>query len=208
MKYDPTKHHRHSIRLKGYDYTQPGAYFVTILTHQRNEIFGAITGGEMHLNKYGQIAFQQWEALSHRFRHIRLDEYVVMPNHFHGILVITDQSKGAAEYYSQHVEPASRCALTSTHNASSPLRPHSPQVVVGSLGAIVRAYKSAVTYRIHNMPGTNGLPVWHRNYYEHIIRDDTELHSIRAYIQTNPLSWREDQLHRFAPPNRFNQEKS
>jgi putative transposase len=180
------------------------------------KFFGAVKRAEMHLNKYGQIAFQQWEALSHRFRHIRLDEYVVMPNHFHGILVITDQSKGAAEYYAQHVEPASCCAPTSTRCATtSPTPPTSihnldstpSQVVAGSLGAIVRAYKSAVTYRIHGMRGTNGLPVWHRNYYEHIIRNDAELAQIRTYIQTNPLRWDADQLHPSAPANRFNQEK-
>ncbi len=87
---NPAKHHRRSIRLKGYDYTQPGAYFVTIVTHGRECLFGEIVDGEMRLNRAGQIARQEWERLPRRFPHVQLDAFVIMPNHIHGIIVITD----------------------------------------------------------------------------------------------------------------------
>ncbi len=94
MTYDPEKHHRRSIRLKGYDYTQPGAYFITICTHGRECLFGEIIDGEMHLNEAGPIVVQTWWDLPNHVPNVQLDAFVVMPNHVHGIIIITERAGG------------------------------------------------------------------------------------------------------------------
>src|SRR3990170_3199325 len=96
MKFDPQKHHRRSIRLKGYDYTQAGAYYITIVTHQREHLFGEVVNGEMKLNKLGLVAKQQWEKLSRRFKHVELIVFIIMPNPMHGIIFIVDERRGTA----------------------------------------------------------------------------------------------------------------
>ena len=93
MRYDPAKHHRRSIRLRGYDYSQAGYYFVTICCHQRQRLFGKIVNRAMQLNQYGQIVAQTYQWLSSRYPYVYLDEWIVMPNHFHGIIVLTDTSR-------------------------------------------------------------------------------------------------------------------
>ena len=93
--YDPLRHHRHSIRLKGYDYTRPGAYFVTICTHERICLFGDVVNGKMELNEYGDIAQECWLAIPEHFANARLDAFVIMPNHVHGIIILTESSVGA-----------------------------------------------------------------------------------------------------------------
>jgi REP element-mobilizing transposase RayT len=207
LKFDPKIHHRRSIRLKGYDYTQTGAYFVTLVTYHREEIFGKVVNGEMRLNNFGQIAKQQWEKLPHRFRHVEWGNFVIMPNHMHGIVFIVDDGKGAAESTHDKISESSRCALTAedaqdfvSESSSASVRiSKMPNVVAGSLGSIVRAYKSAVAYRINMARGLSGAPVWQRNYYEHIARNETEIKNIWDYIDDNPRRWEEDQLHPSAP---------
>jgi REP element-mobilizing transposase RayT len=187
MKYDPEKHHRRSIRLKGYDYSQAGFYFVTIVTHNRACLFGEIVDGAMHLNKAGKIARQEWLLLAKRFN-VRLDAFVVMPNHIHAILVILDREikptqAGATLVFRQNLSASSAAlpTITSYDAGGSPLhRPAGP--APGSLGAIIGQFKSRVTKRL-------GCPVWHRGYYEHIIRDDDSLDRIRMYIEANPINW-------------------
>lgn len=190
MKYDSLKHHRQSIHLPNYDYTQPGAYFVIIVTWQRKFTFGEFVGEEIRLMVAGKIAFREWSRLPNRFPFLILNEFVVMPNHIHGIVVITGTDaadvgagRGAAGS-SQDIEPE-----------FNPLRPYKdpqPRVTPGSLGAIIRAYKSSVTLRYNRTRFSNGEPLWQRNYYEHIIRDDEDWERIRFYIQTNPLHWSQD----------------
>ncbi|GAB4502455.1 MAG: transposase [Anaerolineales bacterium] len=179
MPYNPDVHHRRSIRLKEYDYTQNGAYFVTIVTYQREPLFGEIVDGVMKLNGWGEIARREWFKTAELRPYVELyeDEFVVMPNHAHGIMHI--------------VRAERRSALTITHTDGGAEKPH---VDAGSLGAIVRAYKSAVTYAINATRQTRGMVVWQRNYYEHIVRNDADLKRIRDYITNNPLRWIEDIL--------------
>ncbi len=174
MPYNPDVHHRRSIRLKEYNYAQAGAYFVTIVTYQRESLFGEIVDGVMKLNEWGEIARREWFKTAELRPYIELyeDEFVVMPNHAHGILWMNDDVG------------AERC--------SAPTTPHVP---AGSLGAIVRAYKSAVTYAINAARQTRGMVVWQRNYYEHIIRNDADLNRIREYVVNNPLKWADDDLY-------------
>jgi len=177
-KYDPNKYHRKSIRLKGYDYTKAGAYYVTIVAYQRECLFGEIMNGEMLLNEFGNIANECWCSIPEHFPHVELGAYVVMPNHIHGIIVINDP-----------VYP-----VGATH--ASPLRdtskPHGP--IPGSLGAIVGSFKSAVTRRIRGESDIYG--VWQRNYFEHIIRNDVDFQRITEYIKFNPKNWDNDDENR------------
>jgi putative transposase len=177
MKYDPERHHRHSIRLKGYDYTQAGAYFVTVCTKDRACLFGDVADGEMRLNQIGYIVRQCWLAIPEHFPRVLLDEFMVMPNHVHGIIVIIRATHNVG---ATHASPQPN---------ASPLRarPHGPQRQ--SVASIVGSFKSAATKRINEHRGTPGTPVWQRNYYEHIIRNDESLNRIRQYIMNNPLQW-------------------
>ena len=178
--YDPLRHHRRSIRLKGYDYTRPGAYFVTICTHDRICLFGDVVNGRMELNEYGQIVREEWFRSAEIRREIELypDEFVVMPNHLHGIVWIVPV--GAMGPSPQPERPEST-------------RPHGP--APRSLASFVGGFKSAVTRQINLRRGTPGARVWQRNYYEHIIRNGRALNAIRRYIRYNPLRWEMDQNH-------------
>ncbi len=174
MKYDPDKHHRSSIRLHGYDYAQAGAYFVTICTQGRICLFGDVVDGGMRLNDYGQTVQSEWLRTATIRSEVELDVFQVMPNHFHGIVVITSEATGIVG------------ASVGAHGRA-PLR-RAPK----SLGALIAGFKSASTKRINEMRGTPGTPVWQRNYYEHVIRNSNELDGIRQYIPDNPAKWSED----------------
>lgn len=190
MPYDPARHHRRSIRLKGYDYTQPGAYFITLCTQNREHLFGAVVEGEMRLNAWGKIAREEWFTTARLRPYVRLDEreFVVMPNHVHGIIWIVDDDDDGDNVGGNTIVGAQRrCAPTVATTTIQSIN-----VAPGSLGAIVRAFKSAVTQRINAARGTPGAPVWQRNYYERIVRDETALANIRAYILANPLRWTGD----------------
>jgi REP element-mobilizing transposase RayT len=176
MPFDPFKHHRHSFRLKGFDYTQPGMYFITIVAYRRLSIFGEIIGGVVRLNACGEIARAEWINTAAIRGEIELDEFVVMPNHFHAIVIIRECDGGSVG--------ARRRRAPTIEQFSKP--------VAGSIPTIVRAYKSAVTSRINQLRGTSGAPVWQRNYWEHIIRNEEELLRIREYIRFNPVAWEMD----------------
>ena len=185
MKYDPKIHHRRSIRLKGYDYTQAGAYFITICSYQREHTFGEIMNGEMKLSKFGLVAKQQWEKLPKRFPNIELGAFVIMPNHEHGVIQTIERevdSRGTADKLNDHNDESSRRAPTERFQKPVP----------NTIPTIVRSYKSAVAYRINLTRGTNGVPVWQRNYYEHIVRNQWELELITKYINYNPFNWQLD----------------
>jgi putative transposase len=187
---------RRSIRLPGYDYTSSGAYFITICTHRGELRFGEIVDGGVVLNDHGQAAHEEWLASEQIRQEIELDVFVIMPNHLHGIVWIRktdDEPEVGAQGVGVHEKAHGR----------APLRRPPP-----SLGSFVAGYKSAVTARINRMRGTPGTPVWQRNYWEHIIRDDVSLNEIRAYIESNPVRWDRDQLHPDAPPNPFNRWQS
>lgn len=174
MHFDPNRHHRRSIRLRGYDYTQPGAYFVTICEINRACIFGEIRDGEMRLNDLGSLAEDCWVALPEHFPNVELAEYIVMPNHVHGILVVNGQMVGA-----RHASPLPNTPLDGRPHGAAP----------GSVGAIMGSYKSAVSKRINLLRDTPGNAVFQRNYYEHVIRNEREHVAIAAYICGNPANW-------------------
>ena len=181
---DPHKHHRRSIRLKDYDYSQAGMYFITIVTRGRECTFGEIIDGETRLSAWGNIVQQEWIRLSKRFPYLELDAFVVMPNHLHGIITI--------------IENCSRGTGTNAVDSRKLTTPRAPtaerfgQPVVGSIPTIVRSYKSSVTQRIMGTMGGSRNTVWQRNYYERVVRNEDELNRMRQYIQDNPLNWETD----------------
>jgi putative transposase len=166
-RYDPGHHHRHSIRLPSHDYRSSAVYFVTICTHGRENLFDD--------PRFRRIAESLWQAIpSHPQAHrVTLDEWIVMPNHLHGLLVFGPAEAGSPS------EP--------------PLRPDGwIGLAAGSLGAIVGNYKSLVTRRINELRDTPGAPVWQRNYYERIVRNQRQLDALRQYIAENPARWAAD----------------
>jgi REP element-mobilizing transposase RayT len=167
----PDRHNRRSIRLDGYDYAQPGAYFVTVCTRDRTCLFGHVVNGEMHLNEASEIAQRCWEDIPHHFPLVELDAFVVMPNHVHGVIVVP--GRGTA------------CRAPTTEQFAKPS--------VGSIPTIVRSYKSSVTRYVNLARGAPGTPVWQRNYYEHVVRNEAELMAIREYILANAARWDDDE---------------
>jgi REP element-mobilizing transposase RayT len=189
MRYDPDKHHRRSIRLKGHDYSQPGAYFVTIRTLERACLFGHVVNGEMRLNDAGEIARRGWEDIPRHFPLVELDAFVIMPNHVHGIIVI--QGRGEASAIPPHVSEEQ------PRSDASPLQQRPNGTQPGSLSAIVQNFKSISTRIMNAARGMLRAPVWQRNYYEHVVRNDEELKAIREYILRNPARWDEDENNPF-----------
>ena len=177
----PMPQNRHSIRIPDYDYSQGGAYFVTLVTYHRLNYFGESINGKIELNTSGRIAFDQWVQLGNRFKHSDFSIFVVMPNHIHGIILLGVDMQMESEI--PHLQkPASHDRIKTN-------------VKAGSLGAIVRAYKASVTFRVNAMRGYKKPFIWQRNYYEQIIGSEKEFENIWKYIQYNPDQWEQDSLH-------------
>jgi REP element-mobilizing transposase RayT len=173
----PNTKHRNSIRLPGCDYSLPGFYFITICTYQRECLFGEIKEGQMFLNENGKIVEQEWFKTPEIRKEIILDEFIIMPNHIHGIILINDQN----------TENNNIIVSSVGAKGSSPLR-----MQPKSISSFVSGFKSSVTTQINTLRQTPGNPVWQRNYFEHIIRNDTVLQKIREYIINNPIKWFDD----------------
>jgi REP element-mobilizing transposase RayT len=170
------KGNRRSTRVPGYDYTLPGAYFVTIVVYQCEMLFGEIENNEMCLNACGKIVLECWHEISKHFPHVELGAFVVMPNHVHGIIVIINNIRSRGTIY--------RAPTTETTEQFG-------KPIPGSLPTIMRTFKAAVTRRIGRE--LNETSIWRRNYYEHIIRDDRDWQSIHDYILANPANWSDDE---------------
>ncbi len=167
QRYDPKRHHRHSIRLPGYDYRRPGGYFITICAQNREAIFGRVRGGVMEPSPYGDAVIARWRAIPRHSARAALDSFVLTPDHLHGIIILHREA------------PA------------PPTEGDGPRgTIPGSIPAIIQSFKSVSTRAINRMRGTPGAHVWQEDYYEHIIRDAAALDRIRRYIAANPSRWR------------------
>jgi REP element-mobilizing transposase RayT len=194
MKFNHKIHHRRSIRMREYDYSQEGAYFVTICTYGKECLYGEVIDGKMRLNEYGKIIEVEWLKTAQIRNNVLMDEYVIMPNHIHGIVVIADDGgskncRGTACCAPRNngiIKGAARCAPTFGQFG---------KIVSGSLPAIVRAFKSATNKQINQSRRSPGDKVWQRSYYEHVIRDENDYLQIREYIINNPMKWEFDQEH-------------
>ncbi len=210
-QYNPLIHHRKSIRLKGYDYSKAGLYFITICCQNRACLFGNVVVGanpcgrpntntetQMVLNDAGKMIEEQWLLLKNRFSNIELLEFVIMPNHFHGILEIVDTNehivdlnyKGRPQGHEQGNEQPQ-----GHENGNGQPQGHAPTTV----GDIIGAFKSITTVEyIRGVKSFDWQPfngkLWQRNYYEHIIRDENAFQKISNYIINNPKEWDKDKF--------------
>lgn len=184
MGYDPEIHHRQSIRLKGYDYSRDGLYFITICTWKRRYF----------LERYPElraIVERQWRGIEERYHHVFVDEFVIMPDHLHGIIGIGDRP-----HTGSMMNPHTNGSVTQPHTAGTGLAPAPGPMkthVKPTIGDIVGSFKSLCVHEWLQYIKTHELmeqgKFWHRNYYEHIIRNDAELERIRWYIRKNPEQW-------------------
>ncbi len=184
MSYDPARHHRRSIRIPWYDYRNHGGYFITICVRNRECIFGTVAGDTVRLTQRGHIVNECWHDIPNHHANASLDEFIIMPNHVHGVLFLI----------------GNRATQTSPlHNATAAVgaTPASPSgrprgATSGSLGAVLGSFKSAVSRRINQLRPGSATKLWQPNYYEHVIRNESSLQDIREYIFTNPLRWPHD----------------
>ena len=194
--YNPDIHHRRSVRLKGYDYSSAGLYFITICCQNRISRFGHIENGTMILNQFGRVANDEWMNTPNIRKNIQLGEFIIMPNHMHGIIQIMHAPSSTGELHSPHsielnlsenteLNPLDYKGVCKTPRQTR----HTPQ----SIGAIVRGYKSSVTKQLKSL-GLNDK-LWQRNYYEHIIRNEKTYQNISNYIIHNPAKWDNDKFY-------------
>jgi putative transposase len=216
QKYDPQIHHRRSIRLKGYDYSQAGAYFVTICVHQRECLLGEIVNGEMRLSRFGKIVRYAWLDLPKHYPHVVLDAFCIMPNHVHFVIVLIDDGRDGSSRLSKVSLPAGRdgsCKIVQTSpitkdlltETSSPAQETHPYARL-PLSEVIRAFKSFSAKRINALGKTTYSPFWQKNYYEHVIRNDRAWNAIAWYIINNPFHWQldRDNLQNILPPPETN----
>lgn len=189
MKFNPETHKRNTIRLKEYDYSQAGFYFVTICTKDRENIFGAIENNEMLSNEFGIVINQIINELSTRFKNIIIDKCVIMPNHVHLILQIIDDDNKHHNVGVELALPNNANNFNKTIKEKYKGRASSAPTIP----KIVQAFKSISTIEINRIKNLSGLLVWQRNYYEHILRNENELFETRKYIEQNPLKWSLDE---------------
>jgi len=177
MDYDPEIHHRRSVRMPQYDYSDPGAYFITICASRRACTFGEIVNCQVNLSPIGRIVDQCWAEIPSHFENAEIDEFVVMPNHIHGILRIVENAGTACR------------APTSRH---TPVFGQFARPERGSVATIIRSFKSAATRRARQQGLSKSASIWQRNYYERVVRNEEELARIQKYIIENPLTWELD----------------
>ena len=218
-KYNPDIHHRKSIRLKGYDYSQAGLYFITICCQDRICRFGEILTDEnlqpkMILNDAGIIANECWLEIPEHFPNAKLHEHIVMPNHVHGIIELSGEEVQNIEpvppniehsspnnemvqndIRAQNIEPSSQNDVRAQNiEPLLPQRNKFQKIIPGSIGSIIRGYKIGVTIRSKTILPDQKL--WQRNFYEHIIRNEKAYQTISNYIVNNPEKWNEDKFYK------------
>jgi len=176
---------RQTTRLKGFDYSQAGSYFVTIGTSKGHHAFGGVKDGRMSLNAAGRIAWVEWLKLSERFLGVQLDEYVMMPNHLHGIIIIAKGTTmaNAPQRFREHMHKMAEERVPQLK------KPYQAPI----LGKIIGTYKGATARLIH-LSGAIDF-AWQERYFDSIIRDDRALQAMRRYMVNNPQSWHDDRLY-------------
>jgi REP element-mobilizing transposase RayT len=192
MKYDPKIHHRRSIRLRNYDYSWPGAYYVTICAFNKSCIFGQVVEHQMHENECGHIVREQWLESGRIRKEIELDAFIVMPNHMHGILWILGPRGEHVLMKSGFVLPLDRMPKDTPRAV--------PAMRHRSLASWAAGFKSAITSRVRKIWNKPQAAVWQEDYFERIVRDEEELNKIREYIMTNPTRWGSDRYNATRAP--------
>ncbi len=198
--YDPKKHNRRSIRLKGYDYSRAGRYFVTLNCQDRAHLFGTVVDGEMQLNEAGQVARDCWLAIPDHFPNVILHEFVIMPDHVHGIIELVGAVR-AVRANNDSPPPKPKPKSPPLQGDLPPSLPKDDEEKTAdakqkavsfrspskTIGSIIRGFKIGVTKWMR--ANTDVQKVWQRNYHDHIIRDERAFQNISAYIRDNPKNW-------------------
>jgi REP element-mobilizing transposase RayT len=192
MSRDPDRPNRRSIRLRHYDYSNAGAYFVTIVIKDRECLLGEIVDDGMHLNEIGQFVGDVWDCLPGRYPGVDLDAFVIMPNHVHGIIVITPDAQYVASVGAVHEPPLQSSTQPFPPPPDPAWRLERRQML---LPKIIGYFKMNTAKRANLIREMPGAPFWQRNYYEHVIRNAADLERLREYIECNPLRWALDQVH-------------
>jgi REP-associated tyrosine transposase len=208
MTQEPTTHNRHSIRLQGFDYSRAGAYFVTICVRDRQCLLGDAVDGAIQLNDAGRMIQTIWDELPLRFTGLKLADFVVMPNHIHGIFVLPGRGESCIRPSPTNSQEPADCRINH-ESGDHKDRPYG--TLPGSVGRIVQAFKSITTHAYADGVKQNGWSpfpgkLWQRNYWDHVVRNESEFHCISEYIRNNPAQWDSDQLNSAgtahpSPPN-------
>jgi REP element-mobilizing transposase RayT len=188
-------HNRRSIRLPGYDYSRPGYYFVTFCIHDRRQnLFGNVVDAIMVLNEFGKFTKQCWHDIPKHFPNVKIDDFIVMPNHVHGIIRICGNFAGANNYSPLQIQIRGQTTPKSAtpHEPNGYMHIHTKQIIhpcgtSKTVGSIVRGFKIGVSKMFHKH--SPGKTIWQRGYYDHIIRNEKSLFFIRKYIRENPTNW-------------------
>ena len=178
-------HDRRSVRLRGFDYRQPGLYVVTVCTFGRQPLFGAVRAGEMHRSAFGEIAHAEWLRTPDIRAGVVLDAFVVMPDHVHLLIGIVGDDASPMAGAPPAAMPSPTVGATRRVAPTERIRPFGPPA--RSLGAIIGQYKSVVTKQIRQLDPT--LRVWQRGYYDRVVRTPREAEAIRRYVVENPARW-------------------
>jgi putative transposase len=177
-----------STRLKDWDYSSAGWYFVTICTRNQKPFFGEVFEDKVELSSLGEIAIQMWREIPYHHSGVELDEFVIMPNHIHGVIILSSEEQGASQ--DKSVETLHATSVQSSMNEE--MAEISPRK--GSLSVVIRSYKSAVS----RWSRRNGIEdfAWQSRYFDHVIRNEESLRKIRRYIRENPMKWALDRYYR------------
>jgi REP element-mobilizing transposase RayT len=209
MTFNPQIHHRKSIRLKGYDYSKTGLYFITLCVEDKQHLFGDVIDGKMILNPLGQIANDEWLNTSNIRDNILLHEFIIMPNHFHSIIEINfkkgknDQSIGAFKSPSQTIGSIIRgYKIATTKKIKDFLKEENIRTGELQFAPISESISSESEIALYSKSNSGELQfaptinskIWQRNYYENIIRDEKAYQNISNYIKNNPAKWHEDKF--------------
>ena len=181
---------RKPLRLKNYDYSQPGSYFISLCSYEKKCIFGEVCENQMILNQLGKIVEFTWRDLPNHVSGITLDAFVIMPNHIHGIITIVDRTPpvGGGSLCGNNLKGS---------NEPPPTLSGRPAMVIKQkpLSEIVRQFKTYSAQRINRFRGTKYTHVWQRDYFEHVIRNEIAYQKVVGYIQSNPLKWKLDKYY-------------
>jgi len=194
MPFNPDVHRRKSIRLLNYDYSQNGLYFITICTRERLPLFGEIVGGVMDLNQAGIMVDKIWREIPEKYSGVAVDEFVIMPNHIHGIVELANVGAASDNHRNDVIAPVVGAQFIAPNECADKFKKGAINRAP-TIGQVVREFKARCTHAINGIDQMKGRRVWHRNYYEHIIRNEPAYLKIVEYIQTNPLKWLEDKYY-------------
>lgn len=202
-----------SVRLKGYDYSSNGAYFITICTKNMRSYFGRIQDGEMELSPIGQIAYNCWIQLFEAFPNAIMDEFIIMPNHMHGLIIIKNEGESTEAIHRVSTKIANNATPPTYTYRGIPIDPDdehlfllpalggitgkdNPMLSNHSIGKMIRWYKAKCTFAIRNELKKEFS--WHTRFYDHIVRNETDMNRIRTYINNNPANFYKDKFYRRA----------